>query len=206
MLECGLPRRSTLKRDRVPFTASVGAFLVHVCYVRHASFGSWSSITEFTLSAAIQIGRHHPVTGLTNQPRGRSLPPVTMLTRRAGCHESGLSSSTEARGIKTRCGANCILPISAFYPMAMRPEAGRRRHSSSSTKAAKIAAHRTRGRRSEWWCVLHEQDKSPHGVRTTVLRDKSGASPVRFVQRWPAWGASSFVRSGTGPQSGSAFG
>lgn len=54
------------------------------------------------------------------------LPPVSMLTRRAGCHESGSSSSTEARGIKTRCSANCLLPISAFYPMMMRPEAGRR--------------------------------------------------------------------------------
>lgn len=50
------------------------------------------------------------------------------------------------------------------------------------------------------------RDKSPHGVRTTALRGKSGERPVRFVQRRPAWGASSFVRSGTGPQSGSAIG
>lgn len=40
-----------------------------------------------------------------------------MPTRRAGCVERRLSGSTEARGIKTRHGANCVERISAFYPM-----------------------------------------------------------------------------------------
>ena len=48
--------------------------------------------------------------------RERSLPPAAMSTRRAGCHESGLSGSTEARRSKASTTNRVTIP--AFYPIA----------------------------------------------------------------------------------------
>lgn len=49
------------------------------------------------------------------------------------------------------------------------------------------------------WCVSFEDTNPPRGVRTKALRGNSGASPVRFVQRVPTWGASRRASAGTEP-------
>jgi hypothetical protein len=60
--------------------------------------------------------------GFTGRSKGAGSPPARVPTRRAGCHESGSSGSTEARRSNPRCAAWSDAArrprvIPTFYPM-----------------------------------------------------------------------------------------
>ena len=118
-----------------------------------------------------------------------------MSTRRAGCHESGLSGSTEARRSKPSTTNRVTIP--AFYPIArflLFFGIG------ATEKNPADAVNYPRRR-----AVMIEGGANPSrgfGPESAYARTCSGERLVRLVQPRLAWGARDVATRVTGPVTG----
>jgi hypothetical protein len=125
--------------------------------------------------------------GFTSRSKGADLPFAPMLTRRAGCHESGSSGSREARRSNPGTAASVV---------------GKRRFRSnpcvlSHANWVKWATRKnlanSLARPSRFKTGVRKCKSCPGGSDHRALRVlKSGGSPVRFVQpgrrgEFPSW-------------------
>ena len=118
-----------------------------------------------------EMGMNTQQTGFTIRLRGRSLPTVTFVSRRAWCHESGPPRSREAFGSNPRSPTGSNLQILSHLSRGQPLEYGR------TGKALPCKS----AERSDSMRVRKEASKSPGGTQDQSHYGQSGAMLVRFV-------------------------
>jgi len=109
------------------------------------------------------MGANTQQTGLTIRLRGRRLPAVTFVSRRAWCRESGSPRSREASGSNPRLPTESNLQIlSHGRRLSANANAGEREMLFRANRRSRLI--------QSGCAVIKEHCKSPHGTRTTAAR------------------------------------